>query len=129
MGNKIWTAKRFRHSQSRCTQTAASDRLQLMSGPTQPRRRPLTVGALLDAAQGVNLHCKCGHRTALLPAQIAAMAHPDTRLLEFKRRFRCSMCGRTGASDDIRLDTFEATTPFVDVGDFARAKPPASSTH
>lgn len=100
-----------------------------MSGPRQHRRRHLTVGALLDASQGVNLHCNCGHRTALLPAQIAAMAHPATRLLEFKRRFRCSMCGRSGASDDIRLDTFEATTPFVDVGDFANVRPPGKPAH
>lgn len=88
-------------------------------------RRPLTIGSLLDNGDGINLHCKCGHRTALLPAQIAAMAHPQTRLRAFKQRFRCSMCGRTGASDDIRLETFAATTPFVDAGDIVL---PARST-
>jgi hypothetical protein len=87
-------------------------------------RRPLTVGSLLDASRGVNLHCKCGHRTALLPAQIAGMSHPQTRLTAFKRRFRCSMCGRSGAGDDIRLTTFEVTTPFVDHGD----EPPRRSS-
>jgi hypothetical protein len=57
------------------------------------------------------------------------MAHPETRLLAFKRRFRCSMCGRSGATDDIRLDTFAATAPFVDVGDFAAVKPPSRPAH
>jgi hypothetical protein len=80
-------------------------------------RHPLTIGSLLDGGNGINLRCKCGHRTALLPAQIAAMAHPQTRLRAFKQRFRCSMCGRSGASDEIRLETFAATTPFVDAGD------------
>jgi hypothetical protein len=92
------------------------------------QQRALTIGSLLDSGNGLNVHCKCGHRTALLPAQLAAMAHPQTRLQAFKRRFRCSMCGRSGAGDDIRLDTFAATTPFVDVGD-AHAPQPASRVH
>jgi hypothetical protein len=81
--------------------------------PARPPTNAVTVGALLRAAKGVNLLCKCGHRTALLPAQIAAMAHPERTVLDFKRRFRCSMCGRSGASDDIRLSTFEVAEPFV----------------
>jgi hypothetical protein len=92
-------------------------------------RRALTIGLLIESSRGINLHCKCGHRTALLPAQLAVMAHPQTRLLAFKRRVRCSMCGRSGAGDDVRLETFEATTPFVDVGDFATVKPPPRPAH
>jgi hypothetical protein len=92
------------------------------------QQRTLTIGSLLDSGSGLNVHCKCGHRTALLPAQLAAMAHPQTRLQTFKRRFRCSMCGRSGASDEIRLDTFAATTPFVDMGD-AHVPQPASRIH
>jgi hypothetical protein len=97
-----------------------------MSGPRTPRR-VLTVGSLLDSSQGINLLCKCGHKTALLPAQIAGLAHPQTRITAFKRRFRCSMCGRSGAGDDIRLTTFEVATPFVDHGDDApqRRGPPS----
>lgn len=72
-------------------------------------RRPLTLGSLIEGGKGINLQCKCGHRTALLPEQITAMAHPQTHVLEFKRRFRCSMCGRSGASDEIRMTTFALT--------------------
>lgn len=77
-----------------------------------PSPRPLTVGALVQRERGVNLSCRCGHKTALLPEQLAKLAHPETRLLDFKRRFRCSMCGRSGASDDIRMTTY-ALTPVV----------------
>ncbi len=77
-----------------------------MSGTSS---RPMTVGALVERARGVNLVCKCGHKTALLPDQLAKLAHPATRLLDFKRRFRCSMCGRSGASDEIRMTTFALT--------------------
>ena len=72
-----------------------------------PTAKVLTVGSLVAADKGVNLVCKCGHRTALLPTQIAAMAHPSTSILNLKRRFRCSMCGRPGASNEIRATTFE----------------------
>jgi hypothetical protein len=91
-----------------------------MSTPRRPRKT-LTVGSLLDRNQGINLHCKCGHRTALLPVQISAMAHAETRVLELKRRFRCSMCGRSGESDDIRVATFEVAMPLMeDGGPFVR---------
>jgi hypothetical protein len=92
-------------------------------------RRPLTIGSLLDGSRGINLLCKCGHKTALLPAQIAAMAHPETRITAFKRRFRCSMCGRSGAGDDIRLTTFEVATPFVDHGDAPPRRSPSTRLH
>ena len=72
----------------------------------------MTVGALVERDRGVNLVCKCGHRTALLPDQLAKMAHPQTQLLDFKRRFRCSMCGRSG--DDIRMTTFALTAALVE---------------
>lgn len=72
--------------------------------------RPMTVGALVERGRGVNLACRCGHKTALLPDQLAKMAHPETRLLDFKRRFRCSMCGRSGTSNEIRMTTFVLTT-------------------
>lgn len=99
-----------------------------MSERPAPRRKPMTVGALIDSDQGINLHCKCGHRTALLPAQIAAAAHPSARLIDVKRRFRCSMCGRSGAGEDIQLTTFTVTTPFVDHGD-APPRPAPHRTH
>jgi hypothetical protein len=86
-----------------------------MSSAPRPRKA-LTVGSLLDGEQGVNVHCKCGHRTALLPAQLAAMAHPQMRLLELKRRFRCTMCGRSGMGDDLQLTTFDVVAPFIDDG-------------
>ncbi|MEQ1864625.1 MAG: hypothetical protein ABL996_08220 [Micropepsaceae bacterium] len=84
--------------------------------PLPPRQSlsVLTVGSLSSRAQGINLRCACGHRTALLPAQIAAMAHPETRVLDFKRRFRCSMCGASGAGDDIRVAVFDVAAVFVD---------------
>lgn len=69
--------------------------------------KPLTVGSLVASDKGVNIHCKCGHKTALLPAQIAAMAPPQSSLLDLKRRFRCTMCARSGAGDDVRLAIFE----------------------
>lgn len=69
----------------------------------------MTVGTLVERARGVNLKCSCGHKTALLPEQLAKMAHPATKLLDFKRRFRCSMCGRSGASDEVRMTTFALT--------------------
>jgi hypothetical protein len=81
------------------------------------RHAALTIGSIQDRDQGINLRCACGHRTALLPAQIPAMAHPATRLMDFKRRFRCSMCGTSGASDDIRLTLFDVAAPFVDCGE------------
>lgn len=94
------------------------------------KRRPLSLGPLIESGQGINLHCKCGHRTALLPEQITAIAHPETRILDFKRRFRCSMCGRSGASEDIRLTTFEVVAPFIDRGDDAPPpRPPSSRLH
>src|SRR5262245_13934283 len=98
------------------TRPAPAPTIMAMPGPKSPRPRALTVGSLVERDQGINLHCKCGHRTALLPAQIAGMAHPQTRMLDFKRKFRCSMCGRSGASEDIALTTFEVITPFVDHG-------------
>jgi hypothetical protein len=76
----------------------------------------LTIGSLQSSDQGINLRCACGHRTALLPAQMSAMAHPATRVLDFKRRFRCSMCGLSGASEDIRLTLFDVAAPFIDGG-------------
>ena len=69
--------------------------------------KPLTVGSLVASDKGVILHCKCGHKTALLPAQIAAMAHPQSSLIDLRRRFRCTMCGRSGAGDGIRVATFD----------------------
>ena len=81
-----------------------------MANPPKPR--PLTVAALLAGDKGVALRCKCGHRTALLPAQVAKMAPPATRLLDVKRRFRCSMCGRSGATDDIRMTLFAVPPPL-----------------
>lgn len=98
-----------------------------MAAPDRPRRT-LTLGSLIEGGKGINLQCKCGHRTALLPEQIAAMAHPQTRVLEFKRRFRCSMCGRGGAGDDIQLTAFEVMAPFIDRGDQPR-RTPASRLH
>ena len=83
--------------------------------------RPMTVGALVERDRGVNLACRCGHKTALLPDQLAKMAHPRTRLLDVKRRFRCSMCGRSGASDDIRMTTF-ALTPILATKTHHRAR-------
>ena len=100
-----------------------------MSSTQPPRRRTLTVGSLLDSDQGINLQCKCGHRTALLPAQIAGIAHPQMRVLDFKRKFRCSMCDRSGASDDITLTTFDVITPFVDQGDTLPRRGPPPRTH
>lgn len=78
-----------------------------------PRPAAITTGALARGGQGINLVCACGHKTALLPSQIAAAAHPDTRVLDFKRRFRCSMCGRSGATPGIKMTTFEVPAPFV----------------
>lgn len=78
----------------------------------------MTIRALVERGRGVTLVCRCSHRTALLPDQLAKMAHPATKLLDFKRRFRCSMCGRSGASDEIRLRTFAVGTPFA--GEAAR---------
>jgi len=92
-----------------------------MPRATHLHPRPVTIGALLRDERGINLQCKCGHKTSLLPAQIAAMAHPETRVLDFKRRFRCSMCGRSGAGDDIRLTTFALAAPFT--GDGAAPRP------
>jgi hypothetical protein len=85
-----------------------------MSKAPRERLSVLTIGTLLSRDQGINLRCACGHRTALLPAQMAAMAHPATRILDFKRRFRCSMCGASGAGDDIRATVFDVAAPFVD---------------
>ncbi|MCE9521123.1 MAG: hypothetical protein K8S25_01670 [Alphaproteobacteria bacterium] len=85
----------------------------MTSGPRQ-RLSVLTIGSVLSSGQGVNLRCACGHRTALLPGQISAMAHPETRVLDFKRRFRCSMCGASGASDDVRLTLFAVAAAFSD---------------
>lgn len=73
---------------------------------------PVTVGAAIRNDYGVNLHCKCGHRTSLPPAQLAEMAPLETRLLDFKRRFRCSMCGRRGTSDAITMTSFRVEAPF-----------------
>lgn len=99
-----------------------------MVAPTRTRR-PLTLGSLIEGGKGINLQCKCGHRTALLPEQITAMAHPQTHVLEFKRRFRCSMCGRSGASDDIQLATFEVMAPFIDRGDHPPRRAPSPRLH
>lgn len=99
-----------------------------MDAPARPRRT-LTLGSLIEGGKGINLQCKCGHRTALLPEQITAMAHPQTRVLEFKRRFRCSMCGRSGASEDVQLTTFEVMAPFIDRGDSQPRRTPASRLH
>ena len=86
-------------------------------------RPALTVGSLIDSRRGINLVCKCGHKTSLLPAHMATMAHPQTRVLDFKRRFRCTMCGRSGTSPDIRLTTFEVAAPFVDDGGLHKRVP------
>jgi hypothetical protein len=94
-----------------------------MSEASRQRLSVLTIGTLLSRDQGINLRCSCGHRTALLPAQMSAMAHPATRVLDFKRRFRCSMCGASGARDDIRATVFDVAAPFVDSGD-ARPEAP-----
>lgn len=75
----------------------------------------LTVGSLVAADKGVTLHCACGHKTALLPAQVAEMAHPRSSLLDFKRRFRCTMCSRSGSSDEIRIATFDVA-PAIAAG-------------
>lgn len=83
--------------------------------------RPMTVGALVERDRGVNLACRCGHKTALLPDQLAKMAHPRTRLLDVKRRLRCSMCGRSGASGDIRMTTF-AMEPILATKPHSRAR-------
>jgi hypothetical protein len=80
-------------------------------------RPALTVGSLIESDRGINLACKCGHKTSLLPGHIATMAHPAVRLLDFKRRFRCSMCGRSGAGDEIKLATFEVAAPFASKND------------
>ena len=74
----------------------------------------LTIGSLLTAQRGINLVYRCGHKTSLLPAQIAAMAPARTRVTDFKRRFRCSSCGRSGASVEIRLSTFDVPAVFAD---------------
>jgi len=82
----------------------------------QRRAQPqvITVGSLVRGDRGIKLACACGHKTALLPAQLAALAHPETSALSFKRRFRCSMCGGSGASDEIKLSTFTVEAPFTD---------------
>lgn len=82
-----------------------------------PRPTAITIGALLRGGQGINLTCSCGHKTALLPSQIAAAAHPETRVLDFKRRFRCSMCGCSGATPAIRLTTFVIPPSLSDEAD------------
>jgi len=74
---------------------------------------PVTVGAAIRNDYGINLHCKCGHRTSLPPVQLAELAPPETPLLDFKRRFRCSMCGRHGASDAIALTCVRVDAPFA----------------
>jgi len=66
----------------------------------------ITIGAIVAEDCGVNLLCRCGHKTSLLPAQISALAKAETRLADFKRRFKCSMCGRLGSSTEIQLKTF-----------------------
>lgn len=78
------------------------------------RPQVITIGSLIRGDRGIKLACACGHKTALLPAQLASMAHPDTSALNFKRRFRCSMCGRSGAGNEIKLSTFAVTAPFTD---------------
>lgn len=85
--------------------------------------RPMTVGALVERDRGVNLVCGCGHKTALLPEQLAKLAHPQTRLLSFKRRFRCSMCGRSGGSDEIRMTTFALAAALRRPADGQRVRP------
>lgn len=77
-----------------------------MANRQQRSNEPVTTGAIVAEAQGINLICRCGHRTSLLPAQIASLAKPDTRVADFKRRFTCSMCGRRGSSGEIQLKTF-----------------------
>jgi hypothetical protein len=90
---------------------------------TRAAPRPtLTAGALIESARGINLLCKCGHKTSLLPSQIATMTHPRTRVLDFKRRFRCSMCGRSGASSEIAMSLFDVA-PFLDADAAARSAP------
>lgn len=74
--------------------------------PHRPTNSTSTIGAIVAQECGVNLLCRCGHRTSLLPAQISALAKPETRLTDFKRRFKCSMCGRLGSSAEIQLKTF-----------------------
>ena len=75
-----------------------------------PSQRQLTVGSLLQRGHGINLFCACGHKTAVLPEQLAKLAPPETRLLDLRRRVRCSMCGLSGASGDIRMTTFAVPT-------------------
>jgi hypothetical protein len=71
-----------------------------------PTHRRLTVGMLVQRGQGLSLFCPCGHKTALLPEQLGKLAHPEMTLLDVRRRLRCSMCGLSGASEDIRAATF-----------------------
>lgn len=97
-----------------------------MTRATRPRSI-LTVGSLLRDGEGVTLRCACGHRTALLPTQVAALAHPETPLLDFKRRFRCSMCGASGSGNGIRLTTF-AVAPAL-AGDAPLHDTPSRSRH
>jgi hypothetical protein len=73
----------------------------------------MTIRALVESDRGIAVVCQCSHRTALLPDQLSRMAHPETQLLDFKRRFRCSMCGRSGASEEIRMRTFAVSAPFA----------------
>ena len=82
----------------------------------------MTVGSLVNHGRGLNLFCACGHKTALLPEQLAKLAHPEARLLDVWRRFRCSMCGRTGASGEIRL------VPFTVPGQIGGRRPAAERT-
>jgi len=96
-----------------------------MSRAPRQRLSVLTIGSLRSRDQGINLRCKCGHRTSLLPAQISAMTHSATRVLDFKRRFRCSMCGTSGASDDIRLTVFDVAAPFIEGAAPRPEAPPA----
>lgn len=77
------------------------------------RPQVITIGSLVKSDRGIKLVCACGHKTALLPMQLSTMAHPETSALNFKRRFRCSMCGRSGASNEIRLSTFAVEAPFT----------------
>jgi hypothetical protein len=81
-----------------------------------PSQRQLTVGTLVKRGQGVNLFCACGHKTALLPEQVAKLAHPEMRLLDLKRRMRCTMCGRSGGDDDVRISLF-AVPAIIGGGD------------
>ncbi len=78
------------------------------------RPQVITIGSLVRGDRGIKLACACGHKTALLPAQLSTMAHPETSALGFKRRFRCSMCGRSGAGNEIKLSTFAVDAPFTD---------------